>query len=301
MQKRMSFLIILVVVLSCHAAFALSVWINGAGSPYSSIQVAVNNAISGATLNISTGTFSEAVIINGKNLRLEGGYDEVTTNYIGGLTLINATGAVHGIWFNASTCQVYGVDVTGADNWGSIGGGVYLQNSDIRMELCGIYSNRSLNGGGIGVDGASRLVLTNYVFVNNNVSAWGGGVYMEGGLEVLNNVYISDNTASNGGGGICVYGGGDLYVNRGVISGNIATPANFAAGGGIYLEGSVLTVEELVDVAGNQAYWGGGIYLKSATAEVVTTSITYPAITTNIAMFGAGIFCNQCFHNDRHS
>jgi len=195
----------------------------------------------------------------------------------------------------ARTCYVYRNSAAGA------GGGIYIENSMIYMEECAIFSNTAYTsfgsqmgaGGGLAADYSTVFLDATAVSINLS-EEYGGGLYLRngtqltiegadgdieynrslrgGGVYVTNAYYLqrlnadlSGNTASNDGGGIYLIGnahatltGSSTYLGYNLVTNNAVT----GFGGGVYVDGSELTISSNAAVDGGIcARDGGGIFL----------------------------------------
>ena len=197
---------------------------------------------SGATLRLTDctgkGNLQDGVSVNGGTLELYGG------TIIGGVEVGQHSNPATG-----SSFTMYGGAISGNNEEGGSGGGVFLvgtTNSNITAP------NFTMHGGTISDNTAGAS------------DGGGGGVYvgdkcsftMDGGA-------ITGNTATNGnGGGIYIHMLSRVTISGGEITNNTASGSGIRYGGGIYSESGV-TVSN-VTITGNSADVGGGIYGKGA-------------------------------------
>ena len=155
------------------------------------------------------------------------------------------------------------------------------------------HSHLSLINKGIGIHVAENGTLQmtdsevkgNYAFNTNYGNARGIGIYL---ISNKNN-YITDSTIS-------ANQAGRAYSN------SVEDGYRHSAGGGIYMEGSKLTLTDTV-IDGNQAIYGGGIYVKQDSADTEMLTITGGAITNNTGQGknhwttggGGGIFATYTY------
>lgn len=115
-------------------------------------------------------------------------------------------------------------------------------------------------------------------------AAEGGGIYMESGsLVISEGSYIVANRAEvvtgqtgvpgcRGGG---IFARGDVHITEGssILSNSVGRDAEFGYGGGVYIEGSTLTVDAAANIRSNVANAadaeGGGVYLGSYAGAVL--------------------------------
>jgi hypothetical protein len=138
-------------------------------------------------------------------------------------------------------------------------------------------------GGGIDIDDDGRLTLENST-VRGNISGSGhpgGGIHLgRNSVALIRNSTISNNSSGNLGGGIYVDGGA-LTVENSTILGNSAE-----AGGGILVSGGTLTVQNTT-ISENSTFLaeGGGIAAVSGKLTVTNSTIS----TNSTPTFGGGI------------
>lgn len=254
---------------SIHAG----VKINGVGPVYPTIQAAVNAAVNGDTLHVSTGRYAEAVGIYNKSIWVDGNYSaaDYTTRMGNASAIVDATGGdASAISIsNGSVCLSF-LKVTGGT---TAGGGVKVRYATVTAEYCTIYGN---NAGG---------------------SSSGGGAFVSLGSLLLNRCTITNNEAQNGGGlaasldGTLTVRNCTLHRNRALIEGGAvhvlpgATAVieymdtdvrhNYApSGGGASVSGGDLIVRGGVGIVANSAWSrGGGIYAHNG-ADVLLDNCT---------------------------
>ena len=271
--------LIVAVLMSAAACFA-GVKINGAGIEYSAITTAVNNAVGGDVLIVTTGTYYEAVNISGLNIDIDGGYKfDYSTKYPPGSTIIDAplfSGSC--IDIENSTVKLTDLELTGSSFLisGSGGGLDIRNNSDVMAVNCNIHNNWAPeSGGGIYIR-QSTLILSNTP-VSSCSSDFGGGIYAnDSSITLLAASLVQNNEAD--------FSGGGIYL----VNNSLCDVANTAAdiknnyainGGGVAANGSSFVLHRGADIVGNTAIaHGGGIYLNNnATALLYgfDTSIGY--------------------------
>jgi hypothetical protein len=211
-------------------------------SPCGTIKYALSQAVAGNTIEIASGTYTEAGILVDKEL-----------------TIIGA-GATSTI-VQAATTQSAATDrVLYLQSSGQIG-----QDSAI-IERLTIQNGNTVEGGGGIYNNGFRLIL-NDSFISNNSAMSGGGIsnITTKGMVTLNNSTVSGNSALDCGGGI--YSAGNMTLNNSTVSGNSALDC----GGGIY--GNVTLNYSTVanntsDSDGDGSGYGGGIYQAGKGASI---------------------------------
>jgi len=148
------------------------------------------------------------------------------------------------------------------------------------------------NGGAIGLDYSSTVVVRDSVFSNNvansSSGAANGGAISTQNTSVINvsNVLFTSNTAMRGGMGGALFGntGGRIVVNSSTFIGNVA-----ASGSGGAIAAQYQTTGPVLDVEnswfqGNSANIAGAIWL----ANSITGTIVNTTFTGNVATTGGG-------------
>ena len=171
---------------------------------YSTIQAAVDNAISGDTIIVRNGTYTENVVVN-KRLTIQSekgaancivsasnpyaAVFNVAADYVNitGFTVENATGAA-GIYLDgANYCDITGNNVT--NNYY----GIYLYDS----------SNNTLTGNNVSNNTQAGIYLyssSDDTITGNNVTHNGDGIYMNNTMNMLlEGNTVTNNTAQLGG------------------------------------------------------------------------------------------------------
>ncbi len=148
---------------------------------------------------------------------------------------------------------------------------------DITIRGFTITGGDSYTGGGI--DGSSygsgHLIVEDCI-IEGNSAEFGGGI--AGGEDqdlTLVDVVVRENVASVSGGGVYMWGG---QMRRSEVMGNQAL-----YGGGVYVERGRLAVDAYSAVHTNEAQYGGGVYLTEA-----DLSGGLP-VEDNVAEFGGGV------------
>jgi hypothetical protein len=176
------------------------------------------------------------------------------------------------------------------------GGGIIDVDEALTMTDCIVTGNQSsLTGGGIFVQfSTGSLTLQNCKVTNNSVTAGtglkagdGGGINIQGASKVvIDRSTVSGNTANEDGGAVYFYQGGSLILTNSTISGNTA---KLLQGGGLFFYGSVSTpglIMQNATFSGNVAHTtGGGICLVDLAGTCAVQNVT---ITNNTAQVGYG-------------
>ncbi|MBK9124765.1 MAG: hypothetical protein IPM16_16815 [Chloroflexi bacterium] len=131
------------------------------------------------------------------------------------------------------------------------------------------------------VDTGGKLTLTNVSISDTYVTGDGGAIYSEG---ILNLTDVTISGARSAG-----YGGGVYTIGTATLSGVTITggSAYSASGGGLYNSGS-LTLTDSTITQNTFAFYGGGIYNTSSTADMTIVNSTISGNTSGGASGGGG-------------
>ncbi len=293
-MRRMSLVVGVFFLSFVSSSFSGTVKIDG-GSSYATIQAAVDAAVSGDRILISTGVFCEAVAVWNKDLTLEGGYDEGLVSRPGGFTGLTSSNQSSVIWFNISSSHVDQVSFFhGIANGFTLGygGGCVMNQSWVEFNDSSIFSNQAIYGGGLFVDELSQAILTGRSRIYDNIALWrGGGVHVKGMLDILHeDSDIVHNIVSNGYGGGIFLEQAYLQISQGDILDNIAAGTDtLSAGGGIAAISSELVLGDGLYISNNMAFWGGGLSLLDSTAHVGRATSADVMFNHNTAWYGGGL------------
>ncbi|MBN1888665.1 MAG: DUF11 domain-containing protein [Thermoflexales bacterium] len=187
----------------------------------------------------------------------------------GGLYVVSATATISNTWIYFN---IAGEEFT-------LGGGVFLQNSDSTLSGNTIFSNTARYGGGI-LTLSSPAALSNNSIMSNTAIKGGGGAALWGGAIVVSGNTIRGNTAHEIGGGLSVGAPGSRLINN-IVADNFAE----ALGSGLYIDGSAQFWHTTVarNTTGGDGD-GSGIYVTTG-AEPISVAFT----NTILAQQGVGI------------
>ncbi len=231
--------------------------------------------LNGPTVTLTNSTISD------NTASLAGGLaaGNVAALTVTGGSITGNTGAtrVGGVFLWGSSDVTFN-DATIGDNTATTGGGggLYLQNTaKARLNNVTISGNRALggvpNGGGVFAAGGTLVLMTNGS-IAGNIAASGGGLYAFGNTVTLTGVTVRDNI----GGGLMSGGGLELLDNviftmtGGSVKDNQALNS---AGGGIFLRSSTAQLQN-VEITGNTAGLQGGAIQMVTGGTVTLTNVT---------------------------
>jgi hypothetical protein len=232
---------------------------------YSSIQAAIDQAVTGDTILVRPGVYPENLLIEHKGLYISV-YDEWSIPGILCQAIVDGRKLDYTVQVMQCTDTVILRGLTICNGLGEHSGGVRCGASNLVMEHVLIRDNATWRseahgGGGMTAANGSYVKMKDVVISGNYGYNFGGGIKIRYNTILEGeDVMIVNNICSGGGhskgGGISVDYDSHLYLYRSVISDNYAGQW----GGGIALGGIGFTSVHLVNVTitGNLAGFGGG-------------------------------------------
>jgi predicted outer membrane repeat protein len=202
---------------------------------YSTVQAAIDAALSTDTVLVGAGVYVECILIQNKSLHLMSEVGHHCTRLQG-----NGTSSVIRV-IDCPDVFVAGFTITGGVGHASRGGGVYLQgrnNESFRIFDCIIERNSAdFSGGAIaGHDLEGEYygtVEVAYCILRRNTS-WNGGA-TDYPLSSVQHCVIDSNLATNHAGGLILYGS---YNHTDVYSNTFVANHTYGNGGAIALSNS---------------------------------------------------------------
>ncbi len=235
-------------------------------------------ALNALTLTNSTFTTNTATACGG-GLTTQGG------GTISGLVASGNTASVcgAGLLHVGGSLAVSGSDI-GGNATGGWGGGL-INEATITVTTTEIHGNSATYGGGYAQVVGSGTLASSAVYGNTTAGSdnAAGGILIADNLGPsslqLNVVQVHDNAALNGGG--ILHTGGDLVVDGGSVKDNTAT---FFGGGVLNVAESAGSTATLggVEVRGNAAAIGGGIYQRAGAPLLTVATSTIADNTASI-------------------
>ena len=249
------------VALSIPASRTVTVYLNGhtidrGKSGYSAIAVT-----NGQVLRIAAG--ATVIIEGGDGGTIKGGYNIAANNNE-----------------NANN------DGGGISNLGNL----TLNNvivKDNRCKKTGENTSRTARGGGIYTGKNSSLTINGCEITNNSAEGGGGGIFVYQAREFTMNKYnssvkpnIHSNKSKDKGGGIRVDANNstnatlnDCDINNNTVE--FLSELSVSNGGGIHLDGGVLTLNSCVITNNRASKFGGGIYIMGGQLHANDCSINF--------------------------
>ncbi|MDH5301220.1 MAG: cadherin-like beta sandwich domain-containing protein [Gammaproteobacteria bacterium] len=266
-----------------------------AGCDYSTIQSAVDGVAAGTLIEVSNGSYPEAITIGSKSLTIRSKNGAALTSLIGNYTnapVVTFNGAASAVLDGftidngyANGCASRGVVITN-------GSGVTISNSVItNNQIQGL--NATCVGAGILAQNNTGEIVLHNSSVSSNTSKFGaGGIMLDHSSMTITGVtHIDNNSVVQGeAGAILAKNGSSLNINAsGVGSSTISGNSVYGRAAGVSFDGSAggsLAIANIT-INGNTApnnYGGGVTILNTPTLTTITSS----NITGNTAKSGGG-------------
>jgi hypothetical protein len=297
------------------------------GTPFCTVQAAINAATAGDRIEIAAGTYIETLAVD-RNLTLAGagisaveGTCDGTTNLIGSsaisvsagvtATLTNVTvkgGAAPfggGGISNAGVLFVSNSEV--CDNLTfALGGGIY-DSGALSLDRVQIYGNEAaaagVEGGGLFVKSGGLALVVNSSFTGNRATQ-GGAIFIEsGGTLVMHRSSLLANFAdatiasSLNGRGAGIVNSGLALVDESSIGDNTIIESH-GQGGGIYNDGRLILTRSAIyknlirpqEPSSLGPSYGAGLYnANTGNATIASSTVTNNRIRPILLGWGAGI------------
>ena len=184
-------------------------------------------------------------------------------------------------FFNSDSSRLANLAITGGSTLG-VGGGVYVEGSNLALEGVEIYSNEAFTGAGLGVE-LGVVTLERSTIRDNECTQSGGGVYLfgisqtvVGRLEVRNST-ISGNHAAFTGGAIRIGAAGQLLLEYTTVAENTNRPGDTTIFPILAFEASYTLVEGACS-AGSEA---SCIYLADRDEELAVPDLALAPLAAN--------------------
>ena len=292
---------------------------------YESLAKAINNAMSGDTVELLCDVTEDITISKSLTLDLCG----FTLTGTGSGAVVTISGADTNVTITGSAIEgatVVKGKITGGNNAKTAGGGVAVLNATVEIENLVITNNSANAGGGIYVDNG-KVSLNGVIVTYNEAMSCGGGIELTKGTVNATDSDITHNTAKRGG-GVDI---GSYYVipsDKSVSSANFkmqgetsisnncatGTSTSNGGGGGIFLTDMsmstydtatkkittviVLQTSFTMDggtISGNTTEWAGGAIMCLNNGGI---TLQKGSIVQNSAKYYGGGVCIQKFMND---
>lgn len=282
----MFFLVALASVIALSPSTQASIWyVSTTGSnanagtevaPWRNIQYAISTSatISGDTVIVENGTYTENLVLNSKDLVIASRYIFTSNISDRNNTIIDGDAGGSVVAFTSDAALI-GFTITNGE--ASDGGGIYANECNPRLSYLLVQGNHATgNGGGLYFI-YSDPVLSNLTVTSNSSNNRGGGLYAESGTIELSNSTVSQNTAFNGGGAYLYQIEAD--INGLIVSNNAASED----GGGLYMQAVTGVGSSITAYSNESLSRGAGIF-----ASQLQMSLTALSLTNNTATNSGG-------------
>lgn len=259
---------------------------DGGDAMFTSIQEAILVAGDGDIVQVSAGTYAEALDFCGRLVTVLGA-DGAEVTIIDPPDGVPAVSFIHG---EGPQARLSGFTITGADTHDTKddpGAGIHVIGSCPTLTDLVIEGNHAYFGGGIKMKFGAHALLERVVIRDNAADGCAGGIYICESSPTLIDVQVRDNVAASmNGGGVIIGKGSAPHLHRVLIEGNAAA----MDGGGIYTLGvadeglpvdALLTNVTLVGNACNMLGYGGrgaNVYLYLDTRVTLRGGIVARAV-----------------------
>ncbi len=256
----------------------ITVCLESACAPYTSVQAAVSAIAPGGTVKVAQGVYNDVdgdgtVVEITKTLTLQGGYTSTNgwafPDPQAYPTHLDGEGTARVVSIAADIAPVVeGFHIF--DGRAGQGAGVYVSGGSPTLRRNRIHDNvATIEGCGLYVASGSPVVESNLIYLNQSdqPSARGGGVYVAGGTPLLQHNTLYSNAVGSGG------SGGGIYVAAGgapVVSATIVARNRASSGGGIYAALGAYPLLGYNDVWDNAADDTGGVGMGAVTVFTST-------------------------------
>lgn len=250
---------------------------DGVGTPYCTIQAAIDDLPAGGEIIVAPGTYNETINFLGRAIHLHSSGGAAVTTIDGGGAGTVVTCAA----FEGSDTILEGFTVTGGSNLNA--GGMQNSGSLATVTDCVFTGNTATFGfgGGMYNDFGSAPTVTGCTFTGNS-GFGGGGMYNDDSDPTVTECKFIGNTAS-------MFGGGGMNNKNGsspVVTGCLFVGNGAQFGGGMGNEHSTVAVGDCSFSGNTATSTGGGVWNNDSTSTLTGCSIGGNMAVTD----GGGIF-----------
>ncbi len=224
-------------------------------SPCASIQYAIDSAVSGDTINIASGSYSEDLVISTSGLMLSG--SQAGVNAIGrSVSESSITGSIR-ITFSADSLTIDGLEIMEGNTVQGSKAGIYLEKNATNITIRNTIFSRSGDVDGDLYRGILSIVAgnnTDLIIQRNSFSGWATGIYLNPGAygaNILNNEF-DDNYV-----GVSVDGPDSITISGNSFSDNVFE----GLGLGPWTDGSKTSPDTLQAFVENNSFEGNTIHV----------------------------------------
>jgi hypothetical protein len=205
---------IAVIFTGCTAALASTI---NVPAQQPTIQAGINAAVTGDTVLVAPGTYTENINFNGKAIT-------VTSSGGAAVTIIDGNNSGVVVTFSSgegNTSVLSGFTVQRGNT--SSGGGIFVYFSSPTISGNRVLNNVAAIGGGIYVGGSSTARIVGNLITGNNGYEFGGGIGLDaaGSVTIENNKLFKNSSATQGG-AIWMVNEADEIIVQNLMAGDTA-------------------------------------------------------------------------------
>ena len=284
---------ILMALAFCGQAFAATFYVDddavgpGTGTrtnPFPTIQAGIDRAGYGDKVRVASGTYYERIVLK-NGVKLIGGSGPPTIDGGDSGSVVTAVDVDFRTLLDGFTIT------NGA---ATFGGGMYVENSSVRVKYCRFISNLGESGGGgmYNANSSPRVEHCLFQWNKSSLGSVGAGMYNGPGSSpvVESCTFLSNQAATHGEWGGYEFGIGGGMFNDGDSSATVTDCefiSNFAAqGGAMYNNGATPTLTDCV-FKDNLAQWEGGAIFNDRISDATIKNCTFQG---NTGVYGGGIY-----------
>jgi predicted outer membrane repeat protein len=179
-------------------------------------------------------------------------------------------------------------DVCVTNGSSDYGGGIYAEDADLTLQNVLVhYNSATEGGGGMYVEGSTRITAENAT-ISHNTAGRGGGIFLDSTDLMLSNMILSHNR--NIGGSSACSGGGIFCNQSDAVFHDLLLESNeSSSGGGLSLQSSSPTLLN-VTFSDNEAMFSGGGICLTGNSNALLYDVEFNA---NKATDGGGLYCEE--------
>ncbi|MEW5800562.1 MAG: right-handed parallel beta-helix repeat-containing protein [bacterium] len=271
----------------------ITVATDGSGD-FNSLQEAFDNTVTGDTLTVLPGIYSENLVIGNKEVSIISANGAESTIIDG-----SGSGSVIVLTNPGSGCILDGFTIRNGS--ADYGGGIFCSSSSLSITNCIITGNSAngingSGGGGIFCRSSSPTIANCTITGNSDTKGGGGGgIFCQTSSPTIANCTISGNSALSGAGIFCE-GNSSPAIENSIISKNSGIDTyEDCHGGGIFCRSSSPTIANCTISENVTNDGGAGIFCEGNSSPVIENSIISKNLDTGVDFFssdgGGGIFC----------
>ena len=262
---------------------------DGSGD-HTTIQAAIDAALSGDEIEIAAGTYAERLTISDKSLELR------STAARGESTTIDAELGGRLLYLSGGKAGLVVRNITFTNGTASSGGCIYASQAAITLDTCTLTTHDATTyGGAIYLSNGAYLSANDTAFTSCVSNNQGGAIFSESGSVLnLTDCSFSSNQAEHEGGAIVLSGDTHAFTNCSFSNNALTyTSSTYTHGGALRATGSTITFSGCT-FDSNTQYTdnypdyrrGGAIALLSGSTATFDTC----TMSSNVAGYGGAIY-----------